>query len=700
MDTQCTKPEDASRVADETSSSHPPTRSRALALPALSALFALFLLSGCSILFPPSSGCPDTEELCPNLDCENGPAIRDDGCAICECAGPPVGAVCWDASECRDGLVCDTDNFCETPPGCEEGQPCPAVCYGRCAEPTTGCADDSDCDEGEECRLSNTDPRPADDADARPAPEDEPGGAAPCDPSLDNCGTELPPEEPPPPEPVEGVCVPATCDDVGLDFPACPPGTAPVIDFSVDECGLVRCVTVDDCRDIDPDQCDQTPGCHTEGLPVPCDCAPGEDCACPAIAELVCVPDAVGCEAHSPEECELDPDCEGHFFGGMAPCIEECDDNTGDCFVACPEPDPTGDEGFVCLPRDDPPPPDGECTADFDCADGQRCEIADVCGGSCEDTPNGTVCTDECTIIGFCVDDPDGTCGERPLESCENDNRCVIDFGCDAPTGADCAPMERCVPREPEGCFDSLDCGPNESCELETFCPECNDPNDIGCLAPCWLEGRCIPLPPPPPPPACDTNDDCGSGYLCEQVEVCEGSCAGTDPGGNTDPAPGVPCEQQCWTEGQCLWNPDNVTCFFDGECGEGEFCAYFDNCGAPPDCPNCLIACMGVCEELPPAPTVCMETSECDGGQVCDTVNYCETPPGCGDGLDCPAVCYGRCVDDSTGGGTPTGACLEQADCDDGFRCATELDSCFCPEGQTCDICYWQCVEDTTNAP
>lgn len=682
MDTLCTKPGDATR-----------TRSVSGSLFAFSLLAAIVSASGCSILFGGAEPCPDTDELCPALECEYGPVVRNDGCAICECEAPPVGAVCWDNSECEGDLICDTDNFCEPPPGCEEGQPCPAVCYGRCSEPTTGCASDADCASDEVCRVSSSggSGRVADPDDGptqEPEGPQDAGSPSPCDPSLDDCFAPPPPDEDPPeepPAPTNGVCVPAGCDGQ-LDVPACPPGTEPVFLFADDPCGEVQCRVTDDCRVLSPETCENTPGCRLETLPTPCECEPGADCACPDLAELVCVPDDGGCEALGPDECDASPDCEGHFFGGgAAPCFEECDDNTGDCFVACPEPEPTGDEEFICLPRDEPPPPNGECTSDFDCGDGQRCDVTEVCGGVCEQTPDGEDCTSTCEVVGFCVDDPSGTCADRGPATCDADGRCML--------SADGS----CVPAEPVECFEDTDCSGDEICELTSTCPECNDPNDVGCFAPCWLEGRCVTPSEPPPPPSCETDEGCATGYTCEDVEVCDSTCAAPEP--DSDPAP---CIDECTVQGQCKWNPDNVTCFFDGDCAEGEFCAYLDNCGVPPDCPNCLIACMGVCEVLEPEPepVACMDAStDCEQGQICDVENYCEAPPGCTDGLDCPAVCYGRCVDDPNGG-TVSDTCLEQADCDEGFRCATEVDTCYCPEGQQCDVCYWQCVEDSNTAP
>src|SRR5688572_21843461 len=71
------------------------------------------------------------------------------------------------------------------------------------------------------------------------------------------------------------------------------------------------------------------------------------------------------------------------------------------------------------------------------------------------------------------------------------------------------------------------------------------------------------------------------------------------------------------------------------------------------------------VCEcTTPEEVVVCWETSECPDGQVCDAVNYCEASPDCAEGADCPAVCYGRCVD-------PAATCRSDDDCPDGEVCS-----------------------------
>jgi hypothetical protein len=53
-------------------------------------------------------------------------------------AEPPVAdpGVCWSDEDCAEGTRCDRTNYCESPPGCDPGQGCPPVCYGKCVPDT------------------------------------------------------------------------------------------------------------------------------------------------------------------------------------------------------------------------------------------------------------------------------------------------------------------------------------------------------------------------------------------------------------------------------------------------------------------------------------------------------------------------------------------------------------------------------------
>jgi hypothetical protein len=62
---------------------------------------------------------------------------------------PPSGTACASSASCPADTHCTVeDGVCNAPPGCKDGNVCPAVCYGTC-EPKPGvppeCRSDADC---------------------------------------------------------------------------------------------------------------------------------------------------------------------------------------------------------------------------------------------------------------------------------------------------------------------------------------------------------------------------------------------------------------------------------------------------------------------------------------------------------------------------------------------------------------------------
>lgn len=654
--------------------------------------------SACGLLLPGIGGDGCTEEGCA-VECEEY-VLDENGCSTCECVEPEV-TVCWDSSECASGQRCDSDNYCETPPGCTEDEPCPAVCYGRCVDDTTGCFSDADCDADERCRFPNTGEPP-------PGEPTEPGDGDEAAPAPPEC----PEDDPDCNDRVarEGICVDDGCDEAAIDLPACPPGTRPVYDDG--NCGNIRCVEIDECRELDIDVCESVEGCEIIEVPGECNCTePGEDgappgaepCICDDGSQLVCAQTNTGCYGLSPEECSQRPDCEGYWTGVDLPAPEPCECEPGaDCECedrADPAPPPP--EEFYCTDRR---PVEG-CRDSRDCGPNERCETTVVCTDDCYEAEDGsTGCLSECWEQGQCVE-TERSCYDLGEDECIDDPDCqLVDYGCDcAPSDSNCICPETpiaiqvvCEPRQRPSCESDDDCGEGERCEYEEFCPPCFDGSDPGCFAPCWAEGRCVEG--GPEPERCTDNDQCGEGFVCETITVCEDFC-GEDgarpappPDEEEDPIQPPPCEN-CYDEGRCVPENRPSECYFDEECGEGFFCDYYDDCVGPPDCVDCLVACAGQCRPTSVEPGYCLEDSDCGERERCAVEqDICFIDPN-GNSNEC----FHECVPTETN----EDICLEDSDCNEGQRCATELEVCICAaDDPNCTVCYSQCVDVEGDCP
>jgi hypothetical protein len=79
----------------------------------------------------------DALECADHDDCAAVHELRADGQpgAFRQCQPDPSvvdPGVCWDDTTCPMGQHCDKINYCELPPGCQPGDGCPPVCYGKC----------------------------------------------------------------------------------------------------------------------------------------------------------------------------------------------------------------------------------------------------------------------------------------------------------------------------------------------------------------------------------------------------------------------------------------------------------------------------------------------------------------------------------------------------------------------------------------
>jgi Cys-rich repeat protein len=552
--------------------------------------FAVVFLGGargCTIYI--QEDCPNLDEVCPDVQCDSF-AVNAEGCAMCECADPePV--------ECFQDADCGPGEFCLLPIHGDPGEPVPEP-----AEPHGG----------EETPDSDGATEPGDSGDS---------GA---DFNDDGTTSDEPPHSD---DAVGGVCVSVNCPAIMID---CAPGFEPVEELGDDGCPILRCEPVDDCASLDPDVCEETDGCRLEHIPVACDCAvdpdgnTDEDCACPALAEVICVPDEQNaCEGLGPEECEARDDCEGIYSAVActgAACVEG---------EECPPCEPS-DEEFICVERRDPPPPVG-CEV-IDCAPGYTCEELTICEdepciepdngdgstGSDGDEPMhcGGGCWTEAQCVpveGHCDDGSFALCDMIP-PVCEDGTILAIQNNCYA-----CVDPFTCTEPGQNGCLDNADCGPGQHCEVTEVCPDCAD-EEPACLAPCFAEGICVD---DTPVEVCLENADCSEGFRCAtELDVCMLPPECEDP--NNDGACLTVCYSQCVPiEDE---PPPPPACTNDVDCGEGGTC--WD----------------GLCVYEEPAG--CYSDQDCAQGESCTADTECLLPPGCdtSSGVDCPAVCYGRC--------------------------------------------------------
>ncbi len=413
-----------------------------------------------------------------------------------------------------------------------------------------------------------------------------------------------------------------------------------------DECDQVfrSCARAEvDCRDVPPDACRRTPGCHVEldG----CDCPPDVDCDCE-----ICVPDEVGpCDDLTPNQCVRDPRC-------RVEVVEVCDerqaqgDADGAGFRAPDEdpaePPPPCHEEQTCVERDGPV--DCEDLDEQACVRNDRCElIQDDC--ECE-APDPVPCD--------CEDGDGCACAQPVPPPCDCGAECVPREGgneCEDLGADQCDGRDDCEWAEDGGGACACLVGPDgeEDCDCDEgggFCQErrrdCADLDADACAgeAECvleWLEDACD---------CADRGDndglcDCAAQPVCrDALDYCQ------DLGPRN-------CAQDAW----CAWVQQEV-------CDDGEV--------PPPDCDgegNCAGVPIGPgdCEEVAecvPSAWVCwdLDADACDGAPHCDWVEWDEEEPDCA----CVIDPDGNEDCDCGGGGGPGAGCVPSdagGDRDDG---------------------------------
>ena len=480
---------------------------------ALAFSFLLVAASGCSIIFPyEAPGCAPINEICPELSCDA--YVVEEGCALCECAptGGSVNQGCYSDSDCGQSERCNTDDFCDAPPGCEPGDACPGVCYGRCElVENQSCTQDSDCGENAFCNFENPDPAP------RPDEDEDPESDELLDPV------------------VSGECTPyQDCQDGGTQGDMeCPEGF--VAEMSGDDCAGYICRPIEGCAERSPEECDRAPECTREPNCPPCDdgFAP---CEC---QEDICVDAEKRCEEiDNPQECDEAINCASVPANYPSSCLEECG-NDNACIEECEQADQPPPQEFLCIyivPEEcfsdfDCPPAsfcdEGQCNARGnncyelsldECRDRADCTFAEV-ACDCPDDGSECDCPDENLV---CVsDDRAFECAELSDEECRENLECEFrDIDCDcADDDANCV-CERCVSSENvNACLNDDECSDEEACVITETCRQC-EPGE-NCEEECQFSGECVARLGPPP---CERDADCAEEEACIERQCQEGA--------------------------------------------------------------------------------------------------------------------------------------------------------------------------------
>lgn len=281
-----------------------------------------------------------------------------------------------------------------------------------------------------------------------------------------------------------------------------------------------------------------------------CNCPPGADCACLAVAPQcwgVCkdIPTKKNGECGSDADCGPNqscspsacPPCPPDALCSPCPEFGYCVDNpTNSCAAMLCEPGTHCEEyctGVACI-----------------CADGDDCDCPDVegqCFAECVPDNKPPACALVDCAAGYHCEE---ICGMSTCE-CFDDGPCMCD-------GSEEECWGQCVPDwEPPTCA-AVDCGPGYECQeiCEDIMCDCGDEEGAPCWCPeetCYAE--CVPA--QKPEPGCWSDSDCGDGFQCE-----EAYCLFWCPEGDDD----------CCSPGYCVPQEPKNECVTSG-CS-GEICA------------------------------------------------------------------------------------------------------------------------------
>ncbi|MEZ4267293.1 MAG: hypothetical protein R3F39_13015 [Myxococcota bacterium] len=371
----------------------------------------------------------------------------------------------------------------------------------------------------------------------------------------------------------------------------------------------------------------------------------------------------------------------------VADAAETRVDVAGDTDASRPTPSdrccPSGLCGFgeVCIEGGcQPAPAAGQCYAAAECASGQICDAAVVCG--CDDD----ACVPQagrCAYPAGCCN-ADGDCGAGEL--C-HEGQC------------------RALPTATGACWTNAQCSGGLICEGGTSCP-CGisgcaaTPGLCGvagvCCASdgeCGAKGRCVAgsCRPRSDGKRCLLDGDCAAGSRCAGAYLCpcgkenclvpttEGVC--TAAATCCDDVDDCASSSVCVDGKNCLVKPGGDRCYADGHCGRGRKCDGAIICDCDGLCPT-GVSQPGNCRTTT---TACVKDADCAAGTRCVIPDraYC---------IDSPPPTVGVCVEQVDEG------CWSGDDCPSDMRCASEricTDPAGCSETNQPGSCVLPARED-----
>lgn len=201
----------------------------------------------------------------------------------------------------------------------------------------------------------------------------------------------------------------------------------------------------------------------------------------------------------------------------------------------------------------------GECDTDADCESYESCELLGQAGCACPPGDAGCDCPDSGTDDYY-------ECVAEPPDSCDSN--------------ADCSDGLECVTRTYEQCTGS---GGGSTCSVSPDGgTDCEDAGTVDTSESCetFTEGYCV----PPYLAPCEQDADCGTGFTCEEYEICECSGGGSTGSGGDDPGDaGTSAEDTggescvCETAGKSCELVE-TECTSDADCAGDLTCQTYDD--------------------------------------------------------------------------------------------------------------------------